>query len=452
MRLREADLTEAQDAAIDRLYEHDETLLVGGVGFGKAVVGLTALQALLQDGHITRALVLAPLRVGQLTWGAEPEVWAHITEPVALAHGTPAQRTAAIDSGARIVVTNFENVAWMLKHYGDAFDAVLIDEMSKLKTAGGETVKKLRRWTKTLTWRCGMSATPVAESGIDIYSQAVLLDLGKALGTRKDPFLRTYFYPTDRNQYNWAPLPNAERHIADRLKDLVFMADDSDYLDSLPPVIEHIVPVTMPVATRALYMELQAWGECDIGGIVVEAANQAVTTGKLQQLCAGGLYAGEDEKRARVWRDGFKHRALLDLLKTISGPVIVVYQFSFERELLEEEFPDAPVLGAGGTFTLDDQRAWNAGDVPVLIGHPKSFGHGLNLQHGGNHLIYMSPLWSADGWIQTIGRLQRRGSPFKEIHRWILATEESLEDRMMRRLKDKAVNEAVLMDALGRVA
>lgn len=449
--LKFKDLTPEQHEAVNRLYETDETLLVGGVGLGKAIIGLTAVQELIQDNVLDRVLVLAPLRVAQLTWGSEPSKWEHITEEVALALGTPAQRAAAVESGARIVVCNFENLAWMLKHYGTTFDGVLIDEMSKLKTAGGATVKALRRWTKTLKWRVGMSATPVAESGTDIYAQAVLLDLGKALGRLKTGFLRQYFYPTDYEQRNWEPLPGSEEKIAERLKDLVFMADDADYKASLPPVIEHLVPVRMPLQAHAHYTEMQAWGEVDIGGIEVVAVNEAVTTGKLQQIAAGGLYANESEERSLVWKDDFKHRALLSLLADLDGPVILVYQYLFELERLQKEFPNAPVLGAGGTFTLKDQARWNAGEIPILLGHPKSFSHGLNLQHGGNHLIYLSPLWSADGWIQTLGRLRRRGSPFSQIHRWILAAENTVESRMMQRLREKALNEKVLMNALENI-
>ena len=426
----------------------DETLLVAGVGFGKAIVGLTAVQELLEADILERVLVLAPLRVAQLTWASEADNWSHITMDVALACGTPAQRKAAVESGARIVVTNFENMKWMLDNYGDVYSGVLIDEMSKLKTAGGAGVKRLRRWTNSLKWRVGMSATPVAESGVDIYSQALLLDLGKALGGRKDDFLRRYFYPTDFQQFDWQPLPGSETLLADRLKNLVFTADDAHYKASLPPVIEHVVPVDMPAKARLLYLEMKTDDIIESLGQEIIAANAAVATGKMQQICCGGIY---DNDGNLAWSDDFKIQAMLDLMKKLEGPVILVYQFSFELERLRALFPDAPVLGAGGTFTLADQQAWNAGEVPVLIGHPKSFWHGLNIQFGGRHMVYLGPLWSADGWAQIY---RSPATP------WLTVQRDSplgagllrcIESRVMSKLAGKALSEAVFMDALKSV-
>lgn len=446
--LKESDIHENQQAAIDRLYNYNETLLIAGVGYGKALVGLTAAQDLLQDEVIHRLLVLAPLKVATLTWATEPGKWSHLVEPVAIACGTEAKRRAAFESDARIVVCNLDNTKWAIDNYGHCFDALLVDEMSKLGNAGGVAVRALRPFTKKLTWRAGMSATPVAENPINMYSQALLLDLGKALGTRKDAFLQRFFYPTDYEQRNWEPLPGTVEAMAKQLRNLVWVADDQGYAADLPELEDHLVTVDMGEEAWRIYREMSADGVAEIGDLEVIAANEAVSTGKKQQIAAGGLYAEIDGVQQVVWTDDHKQLVLPAVIAHIDGPVIVVYQFEFEKQWLRVLFPDAPVLGGGGKFSEEDQAAWNRGEIPIIIGHPKSFGMGLNLQHGGCDMVFLSPLWSNDQWIQTIGRLQRRGSPFDAVRRWTLVTKNTVEEhRMLQRLADKKFIEDQFMAA-----
>jgi hypothetical protein len=444
-KLKASDLTPEQLDAIDRLYEYDETLLIAGVGFGKAIVGLTALQNLINDGVVNRALVIAPLRVANLTWGTEPARWEHVTTPVAIATGSPAQRLKALESGAPIVVVNLENVRWMLKTAGDQFDALLVDEISKLKAAGGTGVKALRKWTPGLTWRTGMSATPVAECAEDIYAQALLLDGGRALGSRKDIFLNRYFTPTDYNQYSWELRPGAAEQISDALAELVFIADDAGYRDGLPTLHAHMVPVTPPADLVDVYRDMETHGVVKTPTAKVLAPNAAVRSGKLFQIAAGGLYA---EDKSLAWRNDFKLTALQQLLATLPDePTIVCYQFTFELDALQQAYPDAPVLGRGHKFTETMLEQWNRGEYPVLILHHRSAAHGLNLQRACRRLVHLSPIWGADPWAQTVGRIRRRGQT-RDVHRYVLLTENTVDLEILDRQDLKRDEEIEMMTAL----
>lgn len=448
--LSSADLKPEQVDAITTLYEQDESLLIARVGFGKCIVSMTAADELIREGELRRVLVLAPKRVCELTWAVEHTKWSHIESEVAIACGNAAQRKCAVDSGASIVVTNFENIKWMLTNYAGTFDGMIIDEITKLKSAGGAGVKALRSWVKGLKWRVGMTGTPVSECSEDIYTQALLLDLGKALGTRKDGFLQRYFMPADFNQYRWEARPGAREEIARRLGDLVVLADDQAYWDSLPPVVDHIVKVRLPDSVWEHYEDMRIDMVTEVNGTQVVAPNQAVKQGKLHQLANGGLY---DEDGVNILgKGGHKVHALTMLRKQLgfNTPVVIVYQFAFELEWLKTIFPNQPILGEGQAVSPETIDAWNRGEVAALIMHPRSAAHGLNLQYGSSVLIHLSPVWGADPWQQCLGRLRRRGCPADHVDRYILVGEDTMEEDMLGRMDEKFDDETEMMEALGR--
>lgn len=447
MKLEKSMLTLEQQKAITRLFEHNQTLLVAGLGFGKAIVGLTALQELHEAGVFKRAVVLAPLRVATSTWACEVDKWAHLKPGlIAVACGGEAQRQKALASSAPVIVINFESAAQLIEEAGEGyFDAMLIDELTKLKSTGGTLFKLLRRWVKTLAWRAGMTATPVAEFGGDIYGQALLLDDGKALGTRKDAFMQEFCTPLDFKGYNWAMRPGAQEKIGAKLAALLYRAEDTSYLESLPELVDMFVPVPLTAAARVVYTTMQK----DSVYEDVEAPNEAVKAGKLAQVAAGGLYQNDDDERTLYWRDVTQARlaAVQEFVGSLGEPVIITYSYGFQLDLLIEAWPDAPVLGGKGRATNKDIEAFNRGEVPVLIGHPKSMGMGLNLQSACRTLVHLSPLYSADLYKQTIGRIHRRGQT-KPCTRISFYSPDTVEDRIILSLGRKAADEKDFMAAL----
>ena len=442
-------LTAEQQGAITRLVEYDETLLVAPVGFGKAIIGLTALQELLDSGVISRALVLAPLKVATLTWGTEPGKWEHIDEDlVQLAVGDAAERAAAHDSSARVVVTNFDNID-DLKALSGRYDAILIDESTKLKTVGGEWAKVLRYFVKKLSWRCCMTATPVAESAVDVYGQALLTDLGAALGTRQEAFRRRYMTPVDYKGYRWELMPGQEHELAAALADLVYIPSTGDYTAGLPELVSHEVTIPMSSEQRALYVAMDRGGRCKTrGGVWVKAKSSGQRALRKHQIAAGVLYG---DRTKVVWQHPAKIEHAARMAMAGNRPVVIVYQYRAELQALQKRFPDAPVLGGGmakGGVATEQIAEWNRGEHLVLLMHPASASHGINLQYGGHDIILLSPIFGSDPWGQTVGRLRRRGQPSVGVTRTVLCAEDSIDGASLDRLDEKATEEGRLMDAL----
>ena len=383
-KLSSADLSEKQHALIDTLYAGN-CLAIAPVGFGKAVCAQTAAQELIEHGYVKRVLVLAPLKVCRLTWATEYTHWSHLWQP-ACALGDPTERAAAINSDAQIVVMNIENLPWLIKEkLHGSFDGLVVDEISKFKSAGSRSVSVLRR-LKNFTWRVGLSATPVAECGADIYAQALVLDGGAALGTRQDTFLTKYMTPTDYTARSWAWLPGGAENCALALRTLVYVADGAEYTDTLPPLVDNIDYITLPDDVRQHYTDMLREGVID--GLDIEAPNAAVIAGKLQQIACGAIYRDDGKTRSTHWLHTLKYEALFKLLARAGGPVLISYQYEFEQEKLTEL--RIPIFD--GSQRLVD--LWNGRALRHLAIHPKSAAHGLNLQYGGCELICLSPVWS----------------------------------------------------------
>jgi len=445
-----SDITEDQQALISALYR-GHCLAVCPMGYGKSVCSQTAIQELLDEGYLKRCLIVAPLKVAQLTWAKEHEKWEHLW-PVALAIGSANERKAVISSGAKIVVINLENFVWLFNEYPDGagFDGLLVDELSKLKSAGSKTVKKIRHKLKKFSWRAGLTGTPVSESGLDIYSQALVVDGGKALGTRQDRFRQLYAMQVDFKGYRWALQPGAAPRIAEALKDILFIADSASYEDSLPPLKDTTLPVRMPDRAWDAYADMAEELMADIEGTEIEALNAGVMTGKLQQIVQGFVYSGEGPARLA---HGI-HSAKLDALEGVLAdgrPTVVAYRFQWELEQLKLRYPGLVVLGES---PIEAERAWNAGELKVLAVHPQSGSHGVNLQScpGGNRLVCLSPDWSADRWKQLVSRIRRRGQAADHVERIVLVTSGTVDDVVMDRLAGKAAAEYDLMQHLKTVS
>jgi hypothetical protein len=443
--LSRENLKPEQENAIARLYCYDETLLIAGVGFGKAVVLLTAMLDLIEDGHQDRMVLFAPLAVCRHTYPTEEAKWSHLTGKIAYALGNPAQRQAALDSDKPIVVCNFENVSWMTNAADCVFTGMAIDEITKLKSAGSTGNRKLRSWGKSMTWRAGVSATPVAECGEDVYAQAVVLDGGKALGTLQEAFLQTYFYKADRDGYDMRPKEGAAEAIGKRLRNLVWTADDTGYKASLPELEHHTLTVIPPADVMAMYTQMDQQMLCDVReDVTVVAGNRAVASGKLQQIAAGGLYQSEFGERDLVWTHDFKREVLRKLVASLGDePVILVYTYAFEYDYLLEDYPGALVLGGGSKAPPGAVEQFGS-KYKIAICHPKSMSHGLNLQ-AGRIIIHLSPCWSADAWAQCLGRIRRRGQE-RTCIRYVLCTAGTVDQEVMARHLMKADEEESFMN------
>lgn len=444
-------LTKEQQSAITRLYEKDRTLFIGGLGFGKCVVGLTAISELVKAGHLKRVLVIAPLRVVTSTWMPEAKKWDHLDASMLVdATGGSEARVRALKSTAPVVCVNFESARQLIeaaKAMHVPFDGFLIDELTCLKASGGELFKILRHWVKGIKWRVGMTATPVAEAAEDLYAQALLLDDGAALGTRQEAFLNRWFVPGDYKGYSWVLRAGAVTEMTRQLSKLVYRADDTAYLAALPELLDEQIDTPLVASSRSLYAEMKKTGV--IEELDVVAPNAAVQAGKLAQIASGGLYRGsavKGEERDLVWVDPDQTRlsAVVGFVRRYRQPVIITYQYQFQLDALKSVYSEAPVLGVAGCCTTQDIAAFNAGDIPVLLGHPKSFGMGLNLQGACRMMLHYSPMYSGDRYRQVIGRIHRRGQS-QEVRRVSFYSPGTVEESIIAALDRKEQDESAFM-------
>lgn len=418
-----SDLTDDQNAAIDRLYNFDETFLVAPTGAGKTAIVLTAISELIDGGTLSRILIIAPLKVCLTTWANEAQKWAHLCElDITLAVGAPGERFDAMDSGAEIVIVNEENAVWLLGHVAgwEPFDGLVIDETSRWSQIGGSRYKALRKVVKGFKWRVGMTAEPVSEDWVRLYGQLRLIDLGKSLGKSKDRYLRKHFYPTDWEQRNWEVLPGHAEKIAAKLKPIVHVMPDYK-ADTLPAKQITYVPITLPEEAFRRYTRMRIDSILNVEGETIKAGSRAVLSGKLEQIAAGFSYLDDEDGTGSGSRDWIvHHREKINWaveraceLLTDGDSVIVVYWYQAEKEILREWFPEALEISGTPKQISAAMAKWKERTGQIMLLQPSSASHGVDgLQETCHRQLWLNPIWSKDGTNQCGDRLWRRGQRF----------------------------------------
>jgi SNF2 family DNA or RNA helicase len=439
-------LSENQELCLTRLFETDATLVVAEMGFGKTVVTLSAIKELIDDGVITRVLILAPLKViNTLVWQKDIAKWSQLQGlTITAATGIPEERVNAIKSSAQIVLMNYENVPWFCDTFKSkhTFDGLVCDEITKLKSNGSRGYKKLRHRAKDFVWRVGLSGTPVSEDFESLFSMTYILDMGERFGGKKDAFLKKYFYPTDYKQRNWELLDETGAALLSKMADLVFLADNAAYTKTLPPISYHTELVTLPDHARDIYETMKE--DAVVGDI--SADNAAVVVGKLLQIASGFMYGDDKLGIPLELIHDCKLRAVHDLVRSLHAPVVIAYWFKHDFELLKANFPHAGVLG--GTNDQRTIEAWNSGRLEVLLLQPRSAGHGIQLQGGGSNIIWYGPVWSRDLVLQTNARLHRQGQK-DAVNVYTVIADDTIDGDVMDRVENKGGYAELLAAYLG---
>lgn len=423
-----------QHLAADFIYEHDRAMVLAPVGAGKTAITLTAMRDMIVDGHASRWLVLAPKRVCTDVWPVEAPKWAPELS-LAVAVGTPAQRRAALASGAQIVVTNYDNIQWLASQNLD-FSGVVFDELTKLKNPSGKRFKALFKVIDKLPIRWGLTGSFTSNGLEDVFGQCKIIDQ-KLLGRSKGAFMQQYFTSNSYAGFeDWEPRPGALELVMKKIKPATFLLEPGEYKDKLPPL--HEVEITTELDDSEPYDIMKREFVLELGTATAIAENAAVVTQKLQQLASGFVYTPE----GATWVSPHKMDALEDLLaENQQANTILVYNYKEELNELKRRF---------NVTTLDDADAisrWNAGRVRRLAVHPKSAGHGLNLQHGGCHMVFLSLPWSLELYEQTVGRLHRSGQQ-RDVWVYRLVTKDTIDEKIWTALQDKQSLSAVALESL----
>ena len=424
-----------QETAADFLYEHDRAMMLAPVGAGKTAATLIAMRDMVQN-ESTRWLVLAPLRVASSVWPAEAAKWTpDLTVRVAV--GTPVQRIAALYArDADVVVTNYENIQWLAELELGEFSGIVFDELTRLKNPSGKRFKALEKIIKDMEVRWGLTGSFTSNGLEDVFGQCKIIDQ-TLLGRSKGAFQQTYFTGILKGNFvEYTPRPGALEQVMARIKPATFVLEPGVYTDTLPPLHTVEVPVEMDLTG---YERMRKEFVLDLGNdekAIAESA-AAVTT-KLQQLSAGFVYGLEAH-----WQSDHKLDALEDLLaENQRAPTIVWYQFVAEREAVQRR-----IQGARDVRELGAIEAWNAGKVEVLLAHPASAGHGLNLQHGGCRMVWLSLPWSLELYEQAVGRLHRSGQRH-DVWCYVLLTTGTVDLKIWQALRDKRSLSDIAMEAL----
>ena len=438
-----------QDEAADFLYERDRAMILAPVGAGKTAITLTAMRDMILDGHASRFLVLAPKRVCTDVWPIEQPKWAHQLT-LAVAIGTPKERNEALDSGDLIVVTNYDNIGWLAEQDLSTFDAIVFDELTKLKNPSGTRFKALHKIIDQFKIRWGLTGSFTSNGLEDVFGQCKIVD-EKLLGRAKGAFLQQYCVCMNRDFGEWLPRPNALPLVMQRIKPATYVLEPGEYKDKLPEC--HVVELRCQLDDRAPYEKMKKDFVVQFPTAEILAANAAAVTSKLQQMASGFVYDSSRvasavpgqfiNSKTAVWFSGHKFDRLDELLEENQhANTLLVYQFQEEVAELRRRYPKLT--------TLDDDKAierWNAGQIELLAVHPKSAGHGLNLQHGGCHMVFLSLPWSLELYEQTIGRLHRSGQLY-DVWVYILLADKTVDEKIYAALHDKRAISDIAMEAL----
>lgn len=446
-----------QRDAMRHLHANPRAALWMPMGGGKTVSTLTALNDLSLVEDVFPALVLAPLRVARTVWGPETEKWAHLKHlRVSVVTGSVAQREAALKTPADIYAMNYDNLVWLTEYFGAywPFRTVIADESTRLKSfrlrQGSKRAGALGRVAHSKISRfIQLTGTPSPNGLKDLWGQAWFLDRGVRLGHSFRAFSDRWFQQ-GRDGYSLEPMPHAQAEIEGKLRDICLTVTG---LTVDEPIFNEI-QVELPPAARAMYRDMEKDMFAQIAQDGVEAVNAAGRTNKCLQLANGAIYLSEEEEHGE-WRE--VHKAKLEALESIveeaaGAPVLVSYNFKSDLARMRKAFPQGRVLDNDPQTIVD----WCAGKIPVLFAHPKSAGHGLNLQEGGNILVFFGVNWNLEEHMQIIERIgpqrQKQSGFDRPVFVHLILARATVDYMVLDRLRSKRSVQDILLEAMKRSA
>lgn len=436
---------EYQKYSIQKIIENNKYGLFLDMGLGKTVSTLTAFSDL-QLLDTDKMLVIAPLNVAKDTWADEINKWEHLKHmTVSKVLGTPKQRIDALKQDADIYITNKENTKWLCDYYKKdwPFDMIVVDELSTFKNHTSQRFKALKKKLPLVKRFVGLTGTPSPNSMMDLWAQVYLIDSGERLEKSFTRFRERYFKPTHQvseHVFNWELREDAEELIYQKIEDVCISMKASDYLN-MPERIDTSQEVTLSNEERKLYEELERDYilESEDDGTIV-AQSGASLSQKLLQLSNGAVYTDEQDVRQ-------VHDRKLDKLEEIveesqGQPILLFYNFKHDKERILERFKQVVVLGSEGY-----KDEWDKGNIEILLAHPASAGHGLNLQQGGHIIVWFGLTWSLELYQQANARLYRQGQDNTTIIHHIM-TENTIDQRVYKALQNKELTQDELMNAV----
>lgn len=439
-----------QQYAIDFIINNPIAAILLDMGMGKTAITLMAIQHLMYETfEVNKVLVVCPLRVTR-TWKDELSKWSALSGlSYSIVTGTATQRKKALQRDADIYIINRENVPWLINKSGVAFtfDMVVIDELSSFKNAQASRHKALMKVRPLVKRIVGLTGTPSSNGLMDLFAEYKLLDMGERLGRFIGQYRLNYFKPDRMNGpivYSYKLLPGAEEKIYDKISDITISMKAVDYLD-MPELISNEYPVYLDDAEMQRYEELKKELILQTPEHEVTAANAASLSNKLSQMANGAVYT--DDEQVVTFHDK-KLDALEDIIESANGkPILVSYWFKHDYRRIVERLES---IGVDYVKIDSDESItkWNNKEVPVALIHPASAGHGLNLQEGGNTMVWFGITWSLELYQQTCGRLYRQGACSDTVTIIHLISKGTIDEKIMKALSEKDNTQSALIDAV----
>ena len=440
--LTRSNLHQYQERAINHIKTIDKSALFLDLGLGKTVTTLTAINDLIKDFAVGKVLIIAPLRVAQTVWHTEAKNWEHLKHMTfSLVIGKEVDRRAALQRTADVYVINRENVPWLVEKMKRKwpFDTVVIDESSSFKNSQSKRFRALKKVSQDIRRMVQLTGTPTPNGAMDLFAQLYLLDGGLRLGRTLTNF-RNRFFDAGYMGYTYTLRDGALFTIQKNISDICLSMSAEDYLD-LPDKISIIRDNKLEGKLLSQYREFEKHMLLEIGDDVeLTAVSAATLSNKLLQFCSGNIY--DEDRNVHHFHD-LKIETLKEIVEDNQNEnMIVVYNFKHELETLRKAFPKAEVMDKAGA----NVERWNNGEIQMLLLHPKSAGHGLNLQKGGSLMVWYGVTWSLEEYQQMFGRLHRQGQskPVRVIH---IAVGE-IEHRVFKALSEKKKVQDVLLSYL----
>lgn len=445
-----------QKKAINFGLDHKKCGLLLPMGAGKTVTTLTIISDLLLLESY-KILIIGPVRVIRSTWPDEIEKWSHTKDlTYSIIDGTPKQRERALQEEADVYLIGKENVAWLVDNKYFDFNMVVIDELSTFKNPRSKRFKALRSVMPLTDRFIGLTGTPAPKGIPDLWSQIYLMDQGQRLGKTLTAFRQTYLTPGRRNGmvvYEWKPQPDAEDRIYKKIGDICMSLDQTDCA-KLPPVQYLKKCVNLPKKTMTDYHAFKREKVLELGDDEqLLAVNAGVLCGQLLQMTSGQIYK-KDEFGQNTHEVATIHEAKLgaldDLIESANqNPVMVFYYFKHELKRITEHLKKQKIE-VRSLGNEDDVRDWNDGKIEVLLLHPASAGHGLNLQRGGHIAIwYTLPNWNLELYQQANARIYRQGQK-QSVTIYQIVAKDTVDEDMLDALEHKDITQKALIAALRR--
>ena len=464
--LQLSDLHDYQVQSVEHMIRHKSAMLWLGLGLGKSITTLTAFNALRQLGSKSSILIVAPLRVCQLTWRQEALKWAHTKHlTFSMMCGSEKQRTRALYHKADIYLINYESLVWLsiqLEHYFISkniplpFDILVMDEISKLKRHESKRFAQFSPMVPYFDRHVGLTASPCSNGLNNLWAQFYMIDGGERLGTDHKRFESAYFHNVGQgNRPKWEPYNDTRDMIVNRINDITIEMSAKDHLD-MPEFTMIDVPINLPPKKMKLYKELetQFFIELDSGGSL-EVFNQAALSNKLRQFSNGIVYNYPDPENPDYQVEEFIHdekfKALADIIEGSGDePILLAYSFSSEKREILKRYPDAVSLtGTTEAEAIDIMDRFNAGEIKLLLAHPASAGHGLNLQKACHLIVWFGLNYDLELFEQLNGRINRQGQTVP-VQCFRLVCVDTMDYVIMDALVHKDGVQSALRDAIAR--